>query len=110
MQMLKMCCPEHARISSSDDYVALWTKGHWTVQLFFFKNLHMFYNSKNRLTSVRNAHFKVFFYISRNFKKESAVESLTANGSSGEVMEEELSSDKGDVRWIPWKPGTESRP
>lgn len=54
----------------------------------------MLYNSKNRLTSVRNAHFKVFFYISRNFKKESAVESLTANGSSGEVMEEELSSDK----------------
>lgn len=54
----------------------------------------MLYNSKNRLISVRNAHFKVFFYISQNFKKESAVESLTANGSSGEVMEEELSSDR----------------
>lgn len=33
----------------------------------------MLYNSKNKLTSVRNAHFKIFFfkYISQNFKKES---------------------------------------
>lgn len=54
---------------------------------FFKKICICFIIVKNGLTSVRNAHFKIFFlkYISQNFQKESAVGSLTAGGSSGEV-------------------------